>query len=68
MLGEKWSDVLTQDKPYVCVPLGRVLSAVSQIVALQESVSRTEDKAFEEHRDWERPPSHEEGVNKCPGA
>lgn len=68
MLGGKWSDVRTQDKPYVCVPIGGVLSAVSQVVALQESVSRTEDKASEKHRDWKRPPSHEKGVNQCPGA
>lgn len=67
MLGEEGSGLLTQDKPYVCVPLSRVVSAVSQVVALQEAISHAEDRAFEKYPKRKRPPSVEEGVNKCPG-
>lgn len=67
MLSEEWSGLLTQDKPYVCVPLSRVVSAVNQVVALQESISHAEGRAFEKDPNWKRLPSNEEGVNKCPG-
>lgn len=41
------SGLLTRAKPYVLVPLSRVFSTVSQIVALQESISHAEEKASE---------------------
>lgn len=56
-VGGRWSGVLTQAKPYVCVPISRVFSTVNQIVALEKSISHAENKAFDEEHNWKRPPS-----------
>lgn len=59
-MGKKWPGLLTQGKPYVCVPLSRVFSTVNQIVALEKSISHAEDKTSDKEHNWERPPSSEQ--------
>lgn len=59
-VGKKWPGLLTQAKPYVHVPLSRVLSAVNQIVALEKSISCAEDKSSDHEHNWKRPPSSEQ--------
>lgn len=56
-VGKKWPDLLTQAKPSICVPLSWVFSTVNQVVALEKSISRAEDKPSDKERNWERPPS-----------
>lgn len=57
---------LTKAKPHICVPLLGVFCAVNQVVGLKESVPYAEGSGSQKQHRWERPPSCEQRVNKCP--
>ena len=60
------TDSLTQAKSHICVPLLRVFCAVNQIVGLKKSISHAEGNCSQKENHWVRPPSGEQGINKCP--